>query len=181
MSLVEFSQAASNWIFLSLIIGIPGYALLKNVKVYESFIEGAQEGFQLSIRIVPYLVAMLVAIGMLRASGAFELLASLISPVLSYFGMPAELLPLALIRPFSGSAANGVMAELITTHGGDSLISQMAATVMGSTETTFYVIAVYFGAAKIRRTRHAIPAGLIADLVGIIAAVWICRALFAGT
>ena len=122
---------------------------------------------------------MMVAIGMLRASGFFELVYLLLAPALSAIGMPAELLPLALIRPFSGSAATGVMAELIHQHGGNSFIAKTAATLMGSTETTFYVVAVYFGAVNIRRTRHAIPAGLLADLAGIITTVFICRYLFA--
>ena len=178
MSLANISQQVADWIFLGVVAGIPTYAMLQKVKVYESFIEGAKEGFQITIRIVPYLVGMLVAIGMLRASGALDFLATLLAPMMTKIGMPAEVLPLALIRPFSGSAANGVMAELINQHGGDSYISQVAATMMGSTETTFYVVAVYFGAASIRRTRHAIPAGLIADAVGIIAAVWICQVLF---
>lgn len=122
---------------------------------------------------------MLVAIGMLRASGFFELLSHFFGPILSALGMPTELLPLAFIRPFSGSASTGIMAEVIHQNGGDALVSKMAATMMGSTETTFYVIAVYFGAVGIKRTRHAIPAGLLADLAGIIASVVVCRYLFA--
>ncbi|HEE0271816.1 TPA: spore maturation protein, partial [Legionella pneumophila] len=131
-----------------------------------------------SVKLIPYLVAMMVAIGMLRASGFFSLMSQILSPVLAMIGMPSELLPLALIRPFSGSASTGVMAELIHKYGGDSFIAKTAATMMGSTETTFYVIAVYFGSVGIRRTRHAIPAGLLADLAGIIASVLICRYLF---
>ena len=161
-----------------MIAGIPLYASLRKVKVYDSFVEGAKEGFQISIRLIPYLVAMLVAIGMFRASGAIDLIAHALSPILSKIGMPSDLLPLALVRPFSGSAANGVMADVIHTHGGNSIISKMAGTMMGSTETTFYVVAIYFGAVNIRRTRHAVPAGLIADLVGILASVWICNLVF---
>ena len=175
---MNFAQHLSNWIFLSFIGGIPLYALIKKINVFDAFTTGAKQGFETSISIVPFLIAMLVAIGMLRASGFFELLYSLISPVLNRMGMPSELLPLALIRPFSGSASTGIMAELIHQYGGNSFIAKTAATMMGSTETTFYVIAVYFGAVGIKRTRHAIPAGLLADLAGIIASIWICRYLF---
>jgi spore maturation protein B len=174
----SFANQLSNGILLLFVVGIPLYAAIKKMDVFDAFIVGAKQGFETSVGIIPYLVAMLVAIGMLRASGFFELLAALLSPLLSAIGMPDELLPLALIRPFSGSAANGVMAELIHQHGGNSFIAKAAATLMGSTETTFYVVAVYFGAVNIRRTRHAIPAGLLADCSGMIAAVCVCRYLF---
>ena len=173
-----FANQLSNWIMLAFVVGIPLYGAIKKIDVFDAFVIGAKQGFDTSVSIIPYLIAMMVAIGMLRASGFFELLYLLLAPVLTAIGMPAELLPLALIRPFSGSAATGVMAELIHEHGGNSFIAKMAATLMGSTETTFYVIAVYFGAVSIQRTRHAIPAGLLADLAGIISSVVICRYLF---
>lgn len=175
-NLVNFS---SNAIFLSFIVGIPLYGVFKKINVFDAFTVGAKQGFETTISIFPYLLAIFVAIGMLRASGFFELLNQLFHPFFAALGMPSELLPLALVRPFSGSAATGIMAELIHEHGGDALISKMAATIMGSTETTFYVIAIYFGAVGIKRTRYAIPAGLLADLAGIIASVIICRFLFA--
>lgn len=175
-----FANHLSNWMFLIFIVGIPVYAAIKKVNVFDAFIIGAKQGFDVSVSLIPYLVAMMVAIGMLRASGFFSLMNQLLSPVLAMIGMPSELLPLALIRPFSGSASTGVMAELIHKFGGDSFIAKTAATMMGSTETTFYVIAVYFGSIGIRRTRHAIPAGLLADLAGIITSVLICRYLFKG-
>lgn len=168
----------SNLLFLSFVIGIPWYASQKKLNVFESFIHGAKQGFETTLNILPYLVAMIVAIGMLRASGFFEIMTYWLSPVLSKIGMPSELLPLALIRPFSGSASNGLTAELIHNAGGNAMISKMAATMMGSTETTFYIIAVYFGAIQIQRTRHAIPTGLLADLAGIIASIAVCRYLF---
>ncbi|RUR16678.1 spore maturation protein [Legionella sp. km535] len=168
----------SNWMFLTFIVGIPLYAAFKKVNVFDAFVVGAKKGFDTSISIIPYLIAMMVAIGMLRASGFFDLLNQLLAPLLAMIGMPPEVLPLALIRPFSGSASTGVMAELIHQYGGDSLIAKTAATMMGSTETTFYVIAVYFGSVGIRRTRHAIPVGLLADFAGVIASVLICRYLF---
>lgn len=174
-----FANQLSNFMFLMFIVGIPLYAAIKKINVFDAFIAGAKQGFETSVGIIPYLVAMMVAIGMLRASGFFDLMNQLLAPMMAAIGMPAEVLPLALIRPFSGSASTGVMAELIHQHGGDSIISKIAATMMGSTETTFYVIAVYFGSIGIRRTRHAIPVGLLADLSGVIASVLVCRYLFA--
>lgn len=173
-----FAEQFSNWLFLCFVAGIPLYAAIKRVNVFDAFTVGAKQGFETCVSIIPYLLAMMVAIGMLRASGFFELMNAWLSPLLSRLGMPAELLPLAMIRPFSGSAATGVMAGLIHDHGGNSFIAKTAATMMGSTETTFYVIAVYFGAVGIKRTRHAVPAGLLADLAGIIASVMICKYLF---
>lgn len=172
------AQLISNLFFLSFVIGIPLYGAFKRIPVFDVFVEGAKEGFETTIKLIPYLVGMLVAIGMLRASGFFETVSKWLSPLLHQLGIPTEILPLALIRPFSGSASNGVMAELIHTHGGDSFIAKLAATMMGSTETTFYVVAVYFGAVGIRRTRYAIHAGLLADAVGMIAAIMVCRLLF---
>ena len=156
----------------------PLYAAAKRVPVYEEFVEGAKEGFQVAIRIIPFLVAILVAVGMFRAAGGIDLLARLLSPIFEPLRFPPELLPLVLMRPLSGSGSNGIFAELVKAHGPDSLIAKMGATVMGSTETTFYVIAVYFGSVAIRRTRHAVPAGLIADLAGVIASVIICNLVF---
>lgn len=176
--MINFANQMSNWILLAFVVGIPLYAAIKKINVFDAFVTGAKQGFETSISIVPYLIAMLVAIDMLRASGFFELVSKVLAPVLSYIGMPSELLPLALVRPFSGSAATAMMAELIHENGGNSFIAKSAATLMGSTETTFYVIAVYFGTVGIRRTRHAIPAGLLADLTGIITTVLICRYLF---
>lgn len=167
----------SNGLFLLFIVGIPLYGAWKKVAVFDSFVDGAKDGFSISMSLIPYLIAMMVAIGMLRASGFFELLNIWLGPMLAHVGMPSELLPLALIRPFSGSASNGLMADLMHQFGGNSIIAKMAGTMMGSTETTFYVIAVYFGTANIRHTRHAIPAGLLADLAGVVASVWICRVI----
>ena len=171
-------NSLSNGVVLCFIVGIPLYATIKKVNAFDAFVTGAKQGFETSISIIPYLIGMMVAKGMLRASGFFDLLSNLLAPVLSAIGMPSELIPLALVRPFSGSASTGVMAELIHQQGGESWISKTAATMMGSTETTFYVIAVYFGAVSIKRTRHAVVAGLLADMTGIIASVVICRYLF---
>jgi len=155
-----------------------GWGILKKVKVYEVFVEGAKDGFNVAIRIIPYLVAMLAAIGIFRASGAMDLLTTLLAPVTTLIGMPPETLPMALMRPLSGSGSLGIMTELMKVHGPDSLIGIMASTMYGSSETTFYVLAVYFGAVGIKNTRHAVPAGIIADVVGMLAAVWIVNMLF---
>ena len=168
----------SNALFLLFVVGIPIYGAIKKINVFDVFIEGAKHGFGISVNLIPYLIALMLAIGMLRASGFFELLNQWLTPVLNYLGMPPQLLPFTLMRPFSGSASNGLMADLMHQYGGDSTIAKMGATMMGSTETTFYIIAIYFGAVNIRRTRHAIPAGLLADLAGVIASVWVCRLLW---
>lgn len=161
-----------------LLISFLGWGIIKKVKVYEVFVEGAKDGFNVAIRIIPYLVAMLMAIGIFRASGAMEVFAMLLSPLTNLIGMPAETLPMALMRPLSGSGSLGIMTELMKTHGPDSFIGVLASTMYGSTETTFYVLAVYFGAVGVKNTRHALPAGLVADLFGMLGAVLICRILF---
>ncbi len=154
------------------------YGYSKKVKVYEVFVEGAKEGFDVGVKIIPYLVAMLVAIAMFRASGALDVLTYMLKPITDLIGMPSAVLPMALMRPLSGSGSIGVMTELMKTYGPDSLIGFMSSTMFGSTETTFYVVAVYFGAVNIRKTRYALPAGLLADAAGLITAVYICRLMF---
>ncbi|MBL4762198.1 MAG: spore maturation protein [Gammaproteobacteria bacterium] len=171
-------QIFSTLVLPFLLVAIPLYGLIKRVAIYEEFVAGASEGFATAVRIIPYLVAILFAIAMFRASGAMEMLMIGIKPVLDLVGFPAEVLPMALTRPLTGSGSVGVLADLINTHGADSMIVKMAATMFGSTETTFYVIAVYFGAVGVRKTAYAIQAGLIADLVGIIASVTVCYWLF---
>ncbi len=156
------------------------FALTRGVRVYEEFVEGAKEGFETGIRIIPYLVAMLVAVGMFRAAGGVDWVTRALQPALVWLHFPSELVPLALMRPLSGSGANGIFLDLVNAHGPDSLIARMGATLIGSTETTFYVIALYFGSVGVRRTRHAIAAGLLADLAGVLASVAICRWVFAG-
>ncbi len=155
-----------------------GFGYFKKVKVYEEFVEGAKEGFNVGVTIIPYLVAMLVAIAMFRACGALEFLTNILGSVTSKIGIPGEILPMAFMRPLSGSGSISVMTEIMKTYGVDSLYGFMASTMFGSTETTFYVVAVYFGAVNVRNTRYAIPAGLLADLAGLITAVYICRLMF---
>jgi spore maturation protein B len=161
-----------------LVIIILLFGVIKKVKLYETFIEGAKEGFQVGVRIIPYLVAMLVAIGIFRTSGAMDILSYLVSPLTSLIGMPSETLPMALIRPLSGSGALGVMSETIKAHGPDSLIGRMVAVMMGSGETTFYVLTLYFGSIGISRSRQAVPAGIVADIVGILMSIWTVRFIF---
>jgi spore maturation protein SpmA/spore maturation protein SpmB len=170
---VFFGQIVSPWILPGLMLGFLLFGVVRRVPIYESFVEGAKEGFQVALRIIPYLVAILVAVGMFRASGALEWVVGHIGQVTTLIGLPAEALPMALLRPLSGSGAYGVMASIINDPavGPDSYIGYLVSTLQGSTETTFYVLAVYFGAVQIRRIRHALAAGLTADIVGVIAAV----------
>jgi spore maturation protein SpmA len=161
-----------------LLSAIPLFASLRRVKVYEEFVDGAKEGFDVAIRIIPYLVAMLVAIGMFRAAGGIDLLSRALSPILNVIGFPTDLLPMVLVRPLSGSGSLGFFTELVKQFGPDSLIARTAGTIYGSTETTFYVLAVYFGSVAIRRTRHALLAGLTADFVSVVVAVILCRVVF---
>jgi spore maturation protein SpmA len=155
----------------------PIYAAARRVKVYDEFVEGAKEGFSVILRIIPFLVTMLVAIGMFKGAGGIDLLTRLLVPVLGPLHFPPDLLPLALMRPLSGSATLALLTDIVHRLGPDNIVSLMAATIYGSTETTFYVAAVYFGSVGIKQTRHAILAGLLADLVGVIASVIVCRAV----
>jgi spore maturation protein B len=173
MNITSFSENLGNRLILLFLVGIPLYAAFRKVPVYEKFIEGAQEGLPTFIRIMPYMVAMLVAVGMLRASGAFDLLAHVVGPLAAKLGIPAEIVPIALLRPFSSSAAMAVLADLLHTQGGNSFISHLGIIVASTTESTFYIIAIYFGAASIRKNRHVVPASLIVDIVGIFSAIWI--------
>lgn len=168
----------SYFVIPLMLVGFPLYGLYKRVPVYEAFVEGAKEGFDVAVRIIPYLVAILFAIGMFRASGAMDFLTEALRPVLTLVGFPAEVLPMAILRPLTGSGSAALVAEMIQVYGEDSIFVKMAAVMFGSTETTFYVIAVYFGAVNIRRTRHALPAGLTADISAMLIAVWTVRLLF---
>jgi spore maturation protein SpmA len=161
-----------------LIAFFPFYAVLRRVKVYEEFVEGAKEGFNVAVTIIPHVVGMLTAVFMFRSAGCIDAIAHFLRPVLDAIGFPSELLPMALMRPVSGGGTTGLFVELIKTYGPDHLITRTAGTIIGSTETTLYVIAVYFGSVAVRRVRHAVAAGLLADAAGIIASVIVCRAVF---
>jgi spore maturation protein SpmA len=168
----------SYWILPAIVAGVVLFGWARGVRVYEALVTGAKEGFQVALRIIPFLVAILVAIGMLRASGAVEAVLRWVGPWTARVGLPVEALPMAILRPLSGSGALGVMAEAMDEHGPDSFIGYLVSTIQGSTETTFYVLAVYFGAVGVTRGRHTLPACLIADAVGIGAAVLVVNSLF---
>ena len=171
-------ETASVFVLPALIVGFPLYGLLKKVAVYEEFVEGAKGGFQVAVTIIPYLVAILFAIGMFRASGAMDFMVEGLRPLLGIFGVPPEVLPMMIMRPLTGSGSAAIVLDMINQFGEDSILVKMVATMFGSTETTFYVIAVYFGAVNIKKTRHAVPAGLIADIVAMFAALFVVKWLF---
>lgn len=177
---IVYGATISPWIIPGLMVALLGFGVAKKVRVYEAFVEGAKDGFNVAIRIIPYLVAILVAVGMFRSSGALEAMIAVIGPITTLFGMPPEALPMALLRPLSGSGAYGVLASIIQDPniGPDSYAGYLVSTLQGSTETTFYVLAVYFGAVQIRRIRFALVAALSADFAGIAAAVIICSILY---
>lgn len=169
--------SATGWLIPIIMGAILIFGYLKGVKVYEAVTDGAKEGFQVAMRIIPFMVAIFVAIGMFRASGALDLFTWLVNPVTSLIGMPAEALPMALLRPLSGTGAFGVMSEIINKDP-NSFTAYLVSVFQGSTETTFYVLAVYFGAVGIKKTRHALPAALLADAAGILGSVFICHLMF---
>lgn len=167
----------TDWLIPIIMGGLLLFGFLRGVKVYESVTEGAKEGFNVAVRIIPYMVAIFVAIGIFRESGALTILTKLTSPLLSLIGMPAEVLPMALLRPLSGTGAFGLMSEIVS-KAPDSFSSFLASVIQGSTETTFYVLAVYFGAAGIKKTRHALPTALCADAAGILGSLLVCHIFF---
>ncbi|MDR5659211.1 nucleoside recognition domain-containing protein [Serpentinicella sp. ANB-PHB4] len=155
---------------------VHGY--IKGVNLYDAFVEGASEGFKTAIRIMPYLVAIFIVIGLLRKSGSIDMLVVLLQPITTRLGIPGEILPLALMRPISGSGALGVLQDILTTYGPDSFVGRVASTMMGSAETIFYTMAVYFGAIGVKNSRHTVPSALIAHFAAIIAAVFVCHMMF---
>jgi len=177
---VVYGRSIAPWIIPGLMVALLGFGVAKRVRIYEAFVEGAKDGFQVALRIIPYLVAILVAVAMFRASGAMDILLSPIGAITESFGMPAEALPMALLRPLSGSGAYGIMASIIQDPaiGPDSYTGYLVSTMQGSTETTFYVLAVYFGAVGVHRIRHALVAALAADFAGVVGAVISCAWLY---
>lgn len=177
---IVWGKQIAPWIIPGLAVLLLGYGVANRVRVYEAFVEGAKDGFQVAIRIIPYLVAILVAVGMFRASGAMDLIVMPLGILTEPLGMPAEALPMALLRPLSGSGAYGILASIINDPavGPDSYAGYLVSTIQGSTETTFYVLAVYFGSVGIRKVRHALVAALCADVAGVVGAVVICSALY---
>ncbi|MFC0214905.1 spore maturation protein [Paenibacillus chartarius] len=173
-----FVSLISSWAIPVIIVFIPLYAAYRKVPVYESFVEGAKDGFDTAIKIIPHLVGMMVAISIFRASGAMELALGWMRPLLDRVGVPSEILPLAILRPISGAGSLAFTTDLIKQFGPDSMIGRIASTVQGSTDTTLYVITVYFGAIGIRKASYALKVGLISDAVGFIASIIVCYLVF---
>ena len=169
----------SRFIIPILLIIIPLYAAVKKVHVYEVFVKGASDGLTTAVRILPFLLGMMVAIAVFKASGAFDYFCLLVKPVTDFLGIPPDILPLGIMRPFSGGASLGLAAELINTYGPDSFLGRLASVMQGTTDTTFYVLAVYFGSVSVTKYRYAIAVGLTADITTFIASIIICNILFA--
>lgn len=176
--MIKFLNSLSLYILPVIITAILLFAMWKKSPAYEDFTEGAKEGFTIAVRIIPYLVAIIVAVSMFRASGAIDILQNILKPALDFFKIPAETTILMITRSLSGSATLGVLSDIINQTGANSYATKLAAVITGSSETTFYVAAVYFGAVNIKKFRHALLAGILADITGIIAAVWICGIFF---
>lgn len=168
----------SAWIMPAFLLIVFSHAYLNKVDIFDTFVEGAEDAFQLVIRLMPYIVGVYVAIGIFRASGALDFLASLFRPLLTLARIPEEVLPLFIVRPLSGPAALGLTADLINRHGPDSFIGRLAATIDGSTDTTIYILAVYFASVGIKKARYALPVGLLADCMGFLASVYVCYLIF---
>ncbi|MDS1030662.1 spore maturation protein [Bacillota bacterium LX-D] len=177
---MDFIELISRWAIPLLLLVIPCVGILKGVKVYEAFVAGAEQGFNTAIKIIPFMVGMLVAIGIFRASGAMYYAVQILEPILKIFHFPPEVIPLAVMRPLSGGGSLALAAELIRTHGPDSFLGRLASTMQGSTDTTFYVLTVYFGSVGIRKYRYAVTLGIIADLTTLIAALFITNLVFSG-
>jgi len=175
--LMDYMLVVADWSVPVIIFTIVIYGLFKGVKLYEVFVEGAKEGFQIAVTIMPYLVAILVAIGLMRDVTLLGAIGDFLEPFIGWI-LPPEMLPMAIIRPLSGGGASGFMNSIMIEYGPDSYLGIMASVMMGSTETTFYVLAVYFGAVNVKNSRHAIAAGLTGDLAGIIAAAVLCKIFF---
>lgn len=168
----------SRWAIPVILLVIPLLAMIRGVKVFEVFVDGAEQGFSTAVKTIPYLVAMMVSINIFRASGAMDVLVSFCSPFLNLIGFPAELMPHAIMRPLSGGAALGIASDIISTHGPDSHIGKLVSTMQGSSDTTFYVLTLYFGSVGINRYRYAAYSGLIADLTTLIASVYIVNNMY---
>jgi len=174
----EILQQISLWSIPVLLVGIPLVGMLRGIKVYDVFIEGAKDGFNVAVKIIPFLVGILVAIGMFRGSGAMDMLTNALRPAMNAIGFPPEVFPLAVLRPLSGSGSLALTTDIVKRYGADSMFGRIAATMYGSSETLFYVLAVYFGAVGVKRTRHAIPSAIIGDVVAAIVAVAVCTWMF---
>ncbi|WP_129598982.1 spore maturation protein [Anaerophilus nitritogenes] len=175
INLLQFISIMMLPIMITMILG---HGMIKKIDIYETFVEGAKEGFKTSIRIMPYLIAIFLAIGIFKDSGALYLLIKIFSPITKALGIPKEVLPLVFMRPVSGSGALGVVSDLLNTYGPDSFIGRVSSTMMGSSETIFYTMAIYFGAIGIKESRHTLLAAIISHIGAVVASVWICKYIF---
>lgn len=178
MNFNDIITVISYWVVPGMILSALIFAYLRGVQVFDTFVEGAKEGLQMCVKLVPFLIGMMVAVGIFRESGAMQLLSNFLAPLLSLIDMPGEIIPLALMRPVSGSGALAITTELMNIHGADSLIGRMASTMQGSTDTTLFVLTVYFGTIGIKKVRYALIVGLIGDITGIMVAVYISNMVF---
>jgi len=176
--LVSALNVISQWAIPLLLLIIPLYGFIKKVPVYEKFVEGAEEGFHTAVRIIPFLVGMMVAISVFRASGAMMVLGSLLKPITDLIAAPADIMPLAIMRPLSGSAVLGMATEIMRVHGPDSFIGRLASVMQGTTDTTFFVLTVYFGSIGVYRYRYSVVSGLSADITGFLVSLYLCHRLF---
>ena len=174
----ELINQISRWAIPVVLLVVPLAAFVKKVPVFETFVEGAESGFSTAVKTIPFLVAMLVAVSIFRASGAMQLMADCCSPVLDKVGFPVEVLPHAIMRPLSGGASLGIATDIIKTHGPDSFIGKLVSTMQGTSDTTFYVLTLYFGSVGVRKYRYAVANGLCADVTTLIASLFICHAMF---
>jgi spore maturation protein B len=177
-TILDSIQVLSTFVILAVIVGFPFYAILKRVPVYEAFVEGAKEGFTLVIRIIPYMVGILFAMAMFRASGAMDFLMEGLRPILKVVAIPPEILPMAITRPLTSAGSVGVLQDMMKAYGSNSLYVKMAAVIFGSSETTFYVIAVYFGSVGVTKVRHAVLAGLIAEGSAILGSIYLVKLMY---
>ena len=178
MTIKIFMDIISVWLIPIIIISVLAFGLIKKVPVYEVFIDGAKDGLKVTVEIIPYLLAIMVAVGMLRASGAIEILQSILGGILNRFDIPVDILPVMIVRSLSGSAVLGLFSDIASQHDVESYTTKLAAIMVGSSETTFYILAVYFGAVGIKKLRHTLLTGILSDCVGIIAAIVVARWLF---
>lgn len=176
--MIDLFGLISTWAIPVLVATVLVYASLKKVPIFDTFVEGGREGFSIAVSLIPYMVGMLVAIGIFRESGAFDLFARLISPITNLLGIPGEVVPLAIMRPISGNGALAITAEILQRFGPDSLIGTIASTMQGSTDTTFYILTVYFGSVGIKKIRYSMTVGLLADIAGFLASVLVCKLVF---
>jgi len=174
----EFCEQLSVWAIPTILLIVPVIGYVRHVNVYEAFVDGASEGFYTAIRIMPFLVAMMVAINIFRASGALAVCVEYVKPMLTLIGVPPDVVPLAMMRPLSGTGSLGLVTELLNTHGPDSLVGRIASTILGSTDTTFYILTVYFGAVGISKPRYSVGVGLLGDMIGFLGSIYICQILF---